>query len=47
VHDTLNFFMHTGVDQNGRPFIASQTAKKGDYVDLLMSWRCRTSAAPM
>ncbi len=35
VHDSLNFFMHTGVDQGGRPFIASQTAKKGDYVDLL------------
>jgi uncharacterized protein YcgI (DUF1989 family) len=36
VHDSLNFFMHTGVDQGGRPFIASQTAKQGDYVDLLM-----------
>lgn len=36
VHDSLNFFMHTGVDQDGRPYIASQTSKKGDYVDLLM-----------
>lgn len=36
VHDSLNFFMHTGVDQNGHPYIARQTAKKGDYVDLLM-----------
>jgi uncharacterized protein YcgI (DUF1989 family) len=35
VHDSLNFFMHTGVDQGGRPFIASQTAKKGDYVELM------------
>ena len=35
VHDSLNFFMHTGIDQGGRPFIASQTARKGDYVDLL------------
>ena len=35
VHDSLNFFMHTGVDQSGQPFIASQTAKKDDYVDLL------------
>lgn len=36
VHDSLNFFMHTGVDQSGRPFIANQTARKGDHVDLLM-----------
>ena len=35
VHDSLNFFMHTGIDQGGQPFIASQTARKGDYVDLL------------
>ena len=35
VHDSLNFFMHTGIDQDGRPFIASQTAGKDDYVDLL------------
>ncbi len=35
VHDSLNFFMHTGVDQNGRPYIASQSARKGDHVDLL------------
>ncbi len=36
VHDSLNFFMHTGIDQAGRPYIASQKSKKGDYVDLLM-----------
>jgi uncharacterized protein len=35
VHDSLNFFMHTGVDQNGRPFIAENLARKGDHVDLL------------
>lgn len=35
VHDSFNFFMHTGIDRTGRPFIARQTAKKGDYVDLL------------
>jgi len=35
VHDSFNFFMHTGVDQSGRPFIAKQTARKGDYVELL------------
>ncbi len=36
VHDSLNFFMHTGIDQAGRPYIASQRSKKDDYVDLLM-----------
>ncbi len=35
VHDSFNFFMHTGIDSAGHPFIARQTAKKGDYVDLL------------
>jgi uncharacterized protein YcgI (DUF1989 family) len=35
VHDSFNFFMHTGVDQSGRPFIAKNTAAKGDYVELL------------
>src|ERR1700760_648854 len=35
VHDSFNFFMHTGVDAEGRPFIAENTARKGDYVDLL------------
>jgi uncharacterized protein len=27
--------MHTGIDRAGRPFIARQTARTGDYVDLL------------
>lgn len=35
VHDSFNFFMNTGIDANGRPFIGRQTAKKGDYVELL------------
>jgi uncharacterized protein YcgI (DUF1989 family) len=35
VHDSFNFFMHTGIDPGGRPFIAKNTAKKGDYVELL------------
>jgi uncharacterized protein len=35
VHDSLNFFMHTGVDANGRPFIADNRAGPGDYVELL------------
>jgi uncharacterized protein YcgI (DUF1989 family) len=35
VHDSFNFFMHTGIDADGRPFIAKNTARKGDYVELL------------
>src|SRR5581483_6218948 len=35
VHDSFNFFMHTGVGRNGEPFIGAQKAKKGDYVELL------------
>lgn len=35
VHDSLNFFMHTGVDPSGRPFIADNLARRGDYVELL------------
>ncbi|MDX6716949.1 MAG: uncharacterized protein QOH30_3507 [Baekduia sp.] len=35
VHDSFNFFMHTGVDTAGRPFIAENTATSGDYVELL------------
>jgi uncharacterized protein YcgI (DUF1989 family) len=35
VHDSFNFFMHTGIDRAGHPFIARQMAKKGDYVELL------------
>jgi uncharacterized protein YcgI (DUF1989 family) len=35
VHDSFNFFMHTGIDARGRPFIAKNTARKGDYVEVL------------
>ena len=35
VHDSFNFFMHTGIDRQGRPYIARQTSKKGDFVELL------------
>src|SRR5713101_4002118 len=35
VHDSFNFFMHTGVDAVRHPFIAKNTAKQGDHVDLL------------
>jgi len=35
VHDSFNFFMHTGIDQHGHPFIAKNTANKGDHVELL------------
>jgi uncharacterized protein YcgI (DUF1989 family) len=35
VHDSFNFFMHTGVGRDGHPFIAENTAREGDYVELL------------
>jgi uncharacterized protein YcgI (DUF1989 family) len=35
VHDSFNFFMHTGINADGHPFIAKNTARKGDYVELL------------
>jgi uncharacterized protein len=35
VHDSFNFFMNTGIDRAGRPFIGRQMAKKNDYVELL------------
>jgi uncharacterized protein YcgI (DUF1989 family) len=35
VHDSFNFFMHTGVDSTGHPYIAKNTAERGDYVELL------------
>jgi uncharacterized protein YcgI (DUF1989 family) len=35
VHDSFNFFMNTGIDASGNPFIASNLAKKGDYVEIL------------
>jgi len=35
VHDSFNFFMHTGVSPDGHPFIAENTAREGDYVEVL------------
>jgi uncharacterized protein YcgI (DUF1989 family) len=35
VHDSFNFFMNTGVDAAGRPFIAGNVAERGDYVELV------------
>lgn len=35
VHDSFNFFMHTGVDRAGRPYIAPNRATAGDFVEVL------------
>jgi uncharacterized protein len=35
VHDSFNFWMHTGVDDQGKLFIKRLLAKPGDYVDLI------------
>jgi uncharacterized protein YcgI (DUF1989 family) len=35
VHDSFNFFVTTGIDQHGRPYLGRQTSKKGDYVEVL------------
>ncbi len=35
VHDSFNFFMNTGIDPSGNPFIASNLSKKGDYVEIM------------
>ena len=35
VHDSFNFFMHTGVDPAGHPFIASNNADEGDFVEIV------------
>lgn len=35
VHDSFNFFMNTGVDPTGNPFIGANVAKKGDYVEIM------------
>lgn len=35
VHDSFNFFMHTGIDSAGRPYIAENTATAEDYVEVL------------
>jgi uncharacterized protein YcgI (DUF1989 family) len=35
VHDSFNFWMHTGVDENGKLYIKRMLAKQGDYVELI------------
>lgn len=35
VHDSFNWFMHTGVNPDGYPFIAPNHAGLGDYVEVL------------
>jgi hypothetical protein len=35
VHDSFNFWMHTGVDDQGQLYIKRMLAKPGDYVELL------------
>jgi len=35
VHDSLNFWMHTGVDDEGKLYIKRMLADPGDYVELI------------
>jgi uncharacterized protein YcgI (DUF1989 family) len=35
VHDSFNLFMCTGIEEEARPYIARQSSKPGDHVDLL------------
>jgi uncharacterized protein len=35
VHDSFNFWMHTGVDDAGQMYIKRLLAKQGDYVELI------------
>ena len=35
VHDSFNFWMHTGVDEEDHPYIKRMLAKRGDYVELV------------
>lgn len=35
VHDSFNFFMNTGIEADGRPYIGMNKSKQGDYVELL------------
>lgn len=35
VHDSFNFWMHTGVDEDGQLFIKRMLAQTGDYVELI------------
>jgi uncharacterized protein YcgI (DUF1989 family) len=40
VHDPLNLFMTTGLNEEGRPFYLASAAKKGDYVELHADITC-------
>ncbi len=40
VHDPLNVFMKTGMDQDGRLFHVAPDAKSGDYLELLAEMDC-------
>lgn len=35
VHDSFNFWMNTGIDADGNPFIAPNRSREGDFVELL------------
>jgi uncharacterized protein YcgI (DUF1989 family) len=49
VHDAFNFFMKTGVDDAGNPFIEPPDSEKGDHIDLLAEIDCLValSACPV
>jgi len=40
VHDPLNLFMTTGLNEEGRPIYLASAAKKGDFVDLYADLSC-------
>ena len=40
VHDPLNIFMTTGLNEEGRPFYLPADAKAGDYVELVAEIDC-------
>jgi uncharacterized protein len=40
VHDPLNLFMTTGLNEEGRPFYLPSAAKKGDFVELFADIAC-------
>ena len=48
VHDPLNIFMTTGLNDLGKPFYLPSDAKKGDYVELFAEIDClvAVSACP-
>src|SRR5262249_56327899 len=40
VHDPLNLFMTTGLNEDGRPFYLPSVAKKDDFVELVADIAC-------